>query len=100
MARVNNTKREVVMELLAEVSTRIAKADKKLLEELDLQNKLNTTYKSSLDSGAKDDLKEVIKFLRWLLAYLNIQNIPSAYTDSQIDTINEDIIYCYMHLKC
>lgn len=91
MARVANTKRNIVIKSMAEVENRIHSANNKLREELDPENKLNTTYKDGLDQGAKDDLKEAVQIFRWLIEDEFSLTPPAAFTDTDIDNLDLDI---------
>ena len=92
MTRSTNTKREVTTALIGNMMNALISAKHKLIDEENKKGKLSTTYTAGLDASAKQDMATSIKLIRWLVQdYFNIQNIPAAYTDAEIDIIDIDI---------
>ena len=93
MARIDNTKRQVVLRSMAQVENRVHEINVLLRDELDMTGKLDTTYQSGADGNAKTKVAEVIKLIRWLKeVYFGIGGqTQSAYTDAEIDAIDIDI---------
>ncbi len=91
MARVANNKRDKVRGALTYMEEKIHDANKKLKMESEPHPELDSTYKAGLDGSAKNDLKSVIKMIRWLANDLSLGSIPSAFTNTQIDSIDAEI---------
>lgn len=91
MARVANPKRILVRNALAYIEQKIHEANQKLVDELNQEGKFSTAYVSGTDASAKTNVGESVKMFRWLLGYLNISPIPTAYTDAQVDAIDINI---------
>ena len=93
MARITNTKREVVVRSMAEVEKAVHGMNKALRQEVDNSGELDTSFKAGRDAEAKALAVKIIKVIRWLKEdYFGITgNTPSAYTNAQIDAINPDI---------
>ena len=91
MARVDNSKRQLVLNALAVIENDIHSANRKLLEEQDPDNKLDATYKANLDTSAKDDVKHAVQVFRWLIEDHFSLTAPAAFTDTDIDNIDPEI---------
>ena len=93
MARINNTKKEVVVRSLAQIENRIHQANALLRDELDTTGKLDAGYVAGADGNAKSKVGEVIKIIRWLKEdYFGISGAPAAYTDAEMEAIDPDIL--------
>ncbi len=90
MALVPQDKRTKVRLLLNEIENRTAKAKDFLEEEQNLQGKLDAAYVAGRDAEAKTQLSEVVKLIRWLIEDFSLP-VPVAYTDAEIDAINDKI---------
>ena len=93
MARIDNTDRITSIRLLAHVQNHISKINRLLTEETNPQGKLSNSYVNSTRSLALAEGVELMKKWRWLwegVDQLN-QSPEAAYTDSEIDAIDEDI---------
>ncbi len=64
-------------------------SNKKIIEMDD--TRFSAAYLGTLAAGAKTDIQELTKMLRWLFTEFNITAVPAAYTDAQVDAIEEDI---------
>ena len=91
MARIANTKKEIVLTINIEIQKRIRAANAKLQDELNIEGKFNTAYIDSLDNSAKTDMKEAVQLFRWLIENEFGLTPPSAFTDAEIDIINIEI---------
>ncbi len=101
MVRVANSIKLTVMMANDYIIKQINLTDRKIQESEGLIKKLQdegvfttaniTSYKNKLIQDAKDAKKKQIKMERWLLNYLGITTIPTAYTDAQVDTENPAI---------
>ena len=90
MARVARAKIDIIIRASNYIADNIAAGNIKLEEERDPQSKLKTAYKSTLKDGANTDIINSLKMFRWLIKDLQLTS-PSAYTDSEVDSIDEDI---------
>ena len=88
---VEQTKRVKTIKALAYVENKIHSINNKFKDELDISGRIDTTYQSGLNTSAKDDGKDLVKMLRWLLKELGIATLPAAYTDTQVDAIDPEI---------
>ena len=88
---VEQTKRVKTVKALAYVENRIHSINNKFKDELDTSGRLDSTYKSGLNTSAKDDGKDLVKMLRWLLKELGITTLPAAFTNAQVDVIDPTI---------
>ena len=50
-----------------------------------------TAFKNSKKTDAQTHYANGIKTIRWILEQHNITQIPAAFNDAEIDTINEEI---------
>lgn len=90
MALVPQIKRTKVRLVLNEIENRIRFATDALEEEQDFDNKLDAAYIASRDPEAKAKMAEIVKLIRWLIDDLSLPT-PTAYTDAEIDDINDKI---------
>jgi hypothetical protein len=93
MARVDNTTRQTAVRLLGEIQDHINKINLFLKEEQNVDAKLDATYVSGRNAAAIAEGAEILKKFRWFWedpGQLN-QTVEAAYTDAEIDAINEDI---------
>lgn len=90
MVLVPQDKRTKVRLLINEIENRIRFAVDALEEEQDFDNKLDAAYIAGRDPEAKAKLGEVVKLIRWLIDDLSLPT-PVAYTDAEIDAINDKI---------
>ena len=88
---IEQTKREKTIKALAYVENKIHSINHKFKDEEDTSGKLDTTYQSGLNTSAKNDGKDLVKMLRWLLKELGITTLPAAYTNTQVDAIDPEI---------
>lgn len=88
---VEQTKRIKTIKALAYVENKIHSINNKFKDEKDTSGRLDITYQSGLNTSAKNDGKELVKMLRWLLKELGITTLPTAYTDAQVDAIDPSI---------
>ena len=65
-------------------------ANSLLREEEDIDDKYDDIYKASLDGTVKSHEANIVKMLRWLIDDLSLPT-PDAFTDAQVDVINEEI---------
>ena len=65
-------------------------ANSLLRREEDLDDIYDDTYKASLDGTVKSHESNMVMMLRWLIADLSLPT-PDAFTDAQVDAINEEI---------
>jgi len=101
MARIDNTTRITVRNAQAYIEDQVHLTNNKLREAEDLIKKLTnegtftqadiTTFKNKLLQDAKDAKKNQYKMERWLISFLNLGALPTAYTDVEVDAIDEDI---------
>jgi len=100
MARLPNTTRFLVREALNYVTLNFnqANANLKKIDIFDEQTNLAnfdsnqvTDFKTALRNQAKSDVRDGVKMLRWMFTELGITTIPTAYTDAQVDAIDENI---------
>lgn len=102
MARVANPPRTIARNALGYIENKIHEVNKNLKDADDLitrlQNEPTTTFtqanidafKTQLMDQAKTANSEAVKMYRWVLGEFSIP-IPTAYTDAQVDAIDEDI---------
>jgi len=88
---VAQTKRNKVLNSLAYLEDNIHEANDSLRIEEENAPEYTTTYKSGLDASAKNNLKVIVKMLRWLASDLGITTLPAAFTDAQVDAIDPTI---------
>ena len=100
MAREANNMRTIARNALAYMENEIHSANKNLKRVDDLDNDISgadfspqkiTAFKNKLKGDSKKNVENVTKMLRWLFTEFGISTIPSAYTDSQVDTLDQDI---------
>ena len=88
MALVPQTKQNKIWHVMQYVSSQSGKVSKAVREELNKEGKLDATYVGGLDAQAKQDASDIIAMLRWLVDDLGV-SVPSAFTDGEVDAINE-----------
>ncbi len=91
MARINNTKRVIAVRILSHLENHIHKINNILKEELNLENKFSNSHVTSRNQAAIDEGAEILKKFRWYWEDQINQSILPAYTDAEIDVIDEDI---------
>ena len=96
MARINNTKKEVVVKSLALIENRIHEANALLRDESlpNLDGKIDAVYRAAADGNAKTKVAEIIKIIRWLKEdFFSIGGqTPTAYTDAEMIALDPDIL--------
>ncbi len=101
MARVDNDDRTLALASLGYVSRELREAIDKLTLALQLIDQLKnsgvafdaakiTALKDQFMNDAKTRNLNAVKMYRWMFGKLSI-NIPAAYTDAQVDAIDERI---------
>jgi hypothetical protein len=93
MARVDNDTRQTALALLREIQNHINRINLFLKEEANLEGKLDATYVSGRNAAAIAEGAEILKKFRWFWEDANQlnQTVLPAYTDAEIDAINENI---------
>jgi len=91
MARVANTENQIIGNILGRVRQLAGEISKEIKDEGDTSGRLDTTYQGTLDASIKSKGGELIKMLRWLVETELALTAPTAYTDIDIDGIDEDI---------
>lgn len=94
MARINNTKRQVVIKSMAIVENAVHGMNKALKQEVDNSGELDTTFQSTRDADAKQNAVRIIKVMRWLKEdFFNIGGqTPAAFTDAEMEAIDPDVL--------
>ena len=82
------TKREKVERVLNYVLQKRRSIFEKLASEQNQNYK--QSYLSSLDDSAKDDMKDIVSMIRWLINDLGV-NTPPAFTNQEVDSIDPTI---------
>ena len=100
MARAANTPREIALQSLGYVRDQIEEALKNLADAEGLINRLVNeasftqanidAYKTQLMNQSKTANSNAVAMYRWILGEFSIP-IPTALTDTDVDTIDEDI---------
>jgi len=91
MARVANTEKQIIGNILGRVRTLAGEISKEIRDEGDTSGRLDTTYQGTLDASIKSKGGELIKMLRWLVESELALTPPTAYDDTEIDGIDPEI---------
>lgn len=90
MALVPQDKKRKIELILSYMGVKLQDALLKLNHEEDIEDIYDDTYKATLDIGAKQDIADIIKMLRWLADNEGF-TVPPAYTDGEVDAIEPQI---------
>ena len=90
MARINNTLKESLAQLLPYMHRTTALAEEYMAHENQTSPPLDATYKAGRATQYKLEAAKLVKALRWFLNEYSITT-PSAFTDAQIDAEDPNI---------
>ena len=91
MARIANRKRTLIRNILAYCEDQIHSINRHLTVEDEDNPNYTQSYRDGRDAEAKDDLKNLVRMMRYGISKLPIGTLPAAFDDGEVDAINPDI---------
>ena len=91
MVRVARDRTGALSQVMNYTQQKFSEIQKLILDEQDGTGRIDSTYQGTLDSNIKSLGADAVKMLRWLIEDNLGLSAPTAFTEAQVDAIDENI---------